>query len=54
MRTLTEQELLIINGGTISGTFINAIAHGIKIVYDLGRAFGSTIRRFRFNQLCPF
>lgn len=54
MRTLTEQELLIINGGSITSSFINAIARGIKSVYDLGRAFGSSFRRFQFNKLCPF
>ncbi|MFA6327684.1 MAG: hypothetical protein WCX15_02280 [Bacilli bacterium] len=54
MRTLTEQELLMINGGSITSSFINAIARGIKSIYDLGRAFGSSFRRFQFNKLCPF
>lgn len=51
---LSEKELLSVVGGiSITGTFINAIAKGINAIIDLGRSFGTAIRRVSANNLCP-
>jgi len=48
-----EQELFSIKGGiNISGTIINAIVAGAKIILEIGRSFGTAIRRTTSNDLC--
>lgn len=54
MRKLEEKELYYIVGGLdISGAVINSFARGIKVLFDLGRSFGTAIRRLAANSLCP-
>ncbi len=41
-------------GGGITSTFINAISKGINTFVDIGRYFGSAIRRIFNNSLCEY
>lgn len=54
-RIVEDRELDGICGGgnTISGTFVNAITGVIRILYDAGKAVGSSIRRIQEGELCP-
>ena len=53
MNKLNRDELKSIDGGiSISGTLINAFTSGMKTILDLGRSFGSAIRRLKENKLC--
>lgn len=51
---LTKQELLNITGGAVTATLINAFAKGISTLLELGRNFGSAIRRVSTGKLCSF
>lgn len=54
MIKLNKNELYDINGGvSISGTLISAVTRGINTLLDLGRSFGTAIRRIGSNNLCP-
>ena len=53
MKELNKNELMNIEGGfSISGSIINAFTSAVKAVVDLGRSFGSSIRRIATNNLC--
>lgn len=52
MKKLDKDELLNIKGGAITGTYVNAIVRGIEALLDLGRSFGSSIRRWTSNDIC--
>ena len=54
MDILNEEELYEINGGAVnwSGTFINAITSAGKFIYNIGQAFGSSIRRIVGGNYC--
>lgn len=52
MITLNKKELININGGSISGTLINAFSRGISSLLDLGRSLGTSIRRIMSGNLC--
>lgn len=53
MQKLTNEELCNINGGGISGAFLNYATKAFDLIYNLGRALGSSIRRIGTNGLCP-
>jgi len=50
---LKKQELLQIKGGETTSSLINAIARGISVFLDLGRAIGAAIRRVSSGKSCP-
>ncbi len=50
---LKEEELRMIHGGAITGTFINAIIKGVNSFLDLGRSIGTAIRRIGAGSICP-
>ena len=54
MREIEKEELLTISGGGInfSGTVINAITGAVRIVLEVGRSLGSSLRRSLTNRLC--
>ena len=53
MREINEKECENIEGGlSISGTLINSFTAGIKILLELGRSLGSSIRRFNDGKYC--
>lgn len=50
---LKKCDLIQIQGGVnITGTFVNSIVRGIEAIIDLGRSFGSAIRRIGSNNIC--
>ncbi|MGN1338091.1 MAG: hypothetical protein ACI4WW_06420 [Candidatus Coprovivens sp.] len=49
---LKEEELNTINGGGISATYLNAIIRGASFLYDLGMAFGTTLRQLKSKTRC--
>jgi len=53
MKFLNKNELVLIEGGSISGTLISSITRGINTVLDMGRALGNAIRRIGSNNICP-
>ncbi len=54
MDQLSKTELVQVVGGfSINGTVINALARGIEVVLDVGRSFGTAIRRWQEGRLCP-
>lgn len=52
MKVLTNYELNSINGGAVSGAIISSIIRGANIIFEIGRSFGSSIRRFMTKNLC--
>lgn len=53
MNILKKEELISINGGSISYSLINAVTKALTSLYDFGRGVGSTLRRIRNNSYCP-
>lgn len=52
MKTLSTNETKKIIAGGLSGTLISAITKVYNAILDLGRAFGSTIRRISEGKSC--
>lgn len=52
MQQISKSELLNINGGAISASLITSIVRGINSLLDLGRSFGSAIRRIITGSYC--
>ena len=53
MKRLDDEKLMTIEGGlSISGAIINSITSGIKVFLDLGRSFGTALRRVMANKTC--
>ncbi len=54
MIKLTEKELKTICGGAaISGAIINAYTKIIDLILEIGRSFGSSLRRLFSKNICP-
>lgn len=49
---ISKNELLNISGGAISASYITAIVRGINSLLDLGRSFGTAIRRILSGTIC--
>lgn len=43
----------VVGGTTLSGALINSFTSFIKILLDVGRGLGSSIRRISENNVCP-
>ncbi len=54
MKELTKDEMLNISGGALSGALLTALFKGLNIFTDIGRYFGSAIRRLVDNNLCGY
>ena len=52
MNELTNKELNNIVGGGISATLINSIIRGAELLLELGRSFGTAVRRFFSKNYC--
>lgn len=53
MIDIKENEIYLIEGGlSISGTLINSLTGGIKIILELGRSLGPAIRRGSSGKMC--
>lgn len=48
----TKEEKSIYCGGGITATLINAFSKGINVFTDLGRYFGSSLRKIFTGNLC--
>lgn len=53
MNKISEEEMITIEGGAVSGAIINYATRAFKFIYDLGRSLGSSIRRIGGNLYCP-
>lgn len=52
---LEKKELMSVVGGfNFTATFFGHIVRGVTVVYELGRAFGSSLRRIRTGNFCTF
>ena len=49
---LSNQELMLIQGGIISASWLNSISRTITTILDLGRTIGSAIRRMYSKKYC--
>lgn len=47
-----KEELLNINGGTLNGTIINALVRAYTFILEVGKSFGSAIRRVGNGTRC--
>lgn len=54
MKKLTKEEMKKINGSGLTGTLINAVRNGILSITDIGRYFGSALRRIIEGNLCRY
>lgn len=52
MKKLSTNQMKQIKAGAINGTLLNAILRGANIFIDVGRNFGSAIRRMTSGNLC--
>lgn len=51
MRELTNKELNLVVGG-ISGAVLSSIIRGASVILELGRSFGSALRRIITKKYC--
>ena len=49
---LSNDELMMVKGGGLSGPVINAIVGLYNKIYDLGRSFGTLINRVVKKNYC--
>lgn len=49
---MKDNELLLVSGGALSASLMNAVSRGIKNILDLGRTVGSAIRRIKTGSIC--
>lgn len=52
VRELKEKEMMEIDGGTLTSSFINAIAKIVNTLFDIGKETGSAIRRLTTGNYC--
>ena len=50
----TEELKRIVGGINITSAILNALANVTSTIFDLGKAFGSAIRRISTISLCTF
>lgn len=54
MKEITNNELLTISGGfSLSGPILKGVLDIGNFIYNLGKDFGSSLRRINDNKLCP-
>lgn len=54
MQKLNDNEMKSIKAGNVTGTLLNAVLRGANIFLDVGKYFGSSIRRLTSKNLCGF
>ena len=56
MQEIKKQESMVIIGGgvSITGALVEAVSGVIEVVFGIGQALGSAIRRISGNKLCGF
>ena len=53
MNKISKTELKKISGGGISASFITSLVRAVNSLLDLGRSFGSAVRRIQNGTICP-
>ena len=49
---LKKEELINVNGGSISGSLLNGFSKAINSLLEVGRSLGSAIRRIFEKKTC--
>ncbi len=49
---LSNEELMQVKGGALSGAIIDAMVNMMNTIFDLGRALGTSIRRVISKKYC--
>jgi len=49
-----EEMYTIVGGINITSALLNALTSAANTIFEVGRAFGSAIRRFSSRSLCTF
>lgn len=49
---LTNKELNSIVGGALSGAVISSLIRGASLVFEIGKSFGSALRRMMKGNYC--
>lgn len=49
---LPKEELLNVNGGAFSASWVNYLTRGIVFIFELGRSLGSSLRRLLTKNYC--
>lgn len=52
MDKVEEKELVTLTGGAISGALINSFTNLVKIILEVGRSIGSSLRRMQDGSIC--
>ena len=52
MKELTNKELNLVIGGSISGAVLSSIIKGASLIFEIGRSFGSSLRRMMTKNYC--
>lgn len=52
MKELTKKELLEIEGGAVTASYINALVKGVEALLELGRSLGTSIHRWLNGNVC--
>lgn len=50
----TEEMYTIVGGINITSAILNALTNAASTIFDVGKAFGSAIRRLSSRSLCYF
>ena len=49
---MTNEELIEVKGGAVSGTIISGIIKAFTVALELGRSLGTALRRSRDKIIC--
>lgn len=52
MNILKDQDQKLIEGGAITSQILNSLGNIAETVFEIGRSFGSTIRRLIGGNIC--
>jgi len=49
---MSKEELFLVNGGAVSGNFLNYLSKLITTILDIGRTIGSAINYMKNGRTC--
>ena len=52
MKKLEKEEMMKINGGAITASFLTAFARSLSTIMNVGQTLGSSIRRLFAGSYC--
>lgn len=52
MKELKKEEMKLVSGGGITSTMVNAVYRVFDLMYSIGEALGSYIRRKYEDKIC--